>query len=536
MSDEPSDLTARGGPPWLDEAVERMLWRLRKAGAELEADDDLFLIAGPQHAAYPALIVRDRSITGIDVRVYLYLRQQAEGGGAGWSWRGYRKALADLGISRGTFALSLARLRLARWIALARRVRRKDGRWAGNLYLLFDEPQEVEDITKVDGEFLCWLGDVVAGHRDRRVRELAAEIIATIQIRAMRGAENPLRSGRDPLERRLMDQGLLLGGEEERTGFLKPDWRELRLRARASRKAGRGDDFRGGVTPLGDKHVSCQRGGTSGTTAVQATNPGRHDPHQRSDTSGITVKHETYQQGGTTGTTPSSKLEPGSLNDETGTCEPSSKFELGPIGSSSRSCRTTTTTTTGSISKPERSAIRARGRRRNPLAGLRWPRELSSQDRFLVGQVLLTVGEQHRQPVLDALRVRLEAVRRGAEPLRYPPHRYVRALCERVREGTFEPVAGATPVVFDEAAERPPLEGLEGEIRELRSRVASLEQLVESTPSEELQLLLGQQLHEARAKLEALLRRRQEASGEATEGTDDETDGDGDGGPAGPAR
>ncbi|HHQ42874.1 MAG TPA: hypothetical protein ENK20_11375 [Chromatiales bacterium] len=148
-------------------------------------------------------------------------------------------------------------------------------------------------------------------------------------------------------------------------------------------------------------------------------------------------------------------------------------------------------------------------RARDPLAGLRWPSGLSPQDRFLVGQVLLTVGEEHRQPVLDALRVRLDAVKRGAEPLRYPPHRYVRALCERVRQGTFEPVDGAVPVAFEAGMGKQAAGGgggREDALRELRSRIASLEQLIAGTPSEELRLLLGQQLREAKAELEALRR------------------------------
>ncbi len=512
MTDEPPVTAAAQDPPWLQEAVERMLWRLRKAGAELKDDDDLFLLGGPRHAAYPAHIVTDQGLTGTDVRVYLYLRQQAEGGGAGTAWQGYRKALADLGISRGTLALAIARLRLARWIALARRVRHPDGRWAGNLYVVFDEPREVEEITRIDDLYLEWVQEVVLGHRDRRARELAAETIAQIQKRLLEGSDNPLRSGLDPLQRHLIAQGLVMdprGGR--RAGPRGLTCREVRMGQQ--HRAGVLDAAKADKPPATGKHTSCQCGGTTGTTTAHAINPGRHNSHQRSNISGITVKHKTCHQGGTSGTTRSSSLEPGSPNEETNTCDPGSKFELGSVGSSSRSNKTTTTTTTTPPPDPERSAIRTRARRgvraRDPLAGLRWPSGLAPQDRFLVGQVLLTVGEEHRQPVLDALRVRLDAVKRGAEPLRYPPHRYVRALCERVRQGTFEPVDGAVPVAFEAGMGKQAAGGgggREDALRELRSRIASLEQLIAGTPSEELRLLLGQQLREAKAELEALRR------------------------------
>ncbi len=494
MTDEPTVTAAAQDPPWLQEAVERMLWRLRKAGAELKDDDDLFLFGGPRHAAYPAHIVTDQGLTGTDVRVYLYLRQQAEGGGAGTAWQGYRKALADLGISRGTLALAIARLRLARWIALARRVRHPDGRWAGNLYVVFDEPREVEEITRIDDLYLEWVQEVVLGHRDRRARGLAAETIAQIQKRLLEGSDNPLRSGLDPLQRHLIAQGLVMdprGGR--RQGFRALSSREMQVcREEES-----------------DKHVSCH-------TCVPTGNKPRNSAQSTlNDGSGAdgARKHISCQSPVPSGNDSAQTHKQGSENERPTTYDPGSKFELGSVGSSSRSYRTTTTTTTTPPPDPERSAIRARARGRaraaDPLAGLRWPSGLSPQDRFLVEQVLLTVGEEHRQPVLDALRVRLDAVKRGAEPLRYPPHRYVRALCERVRQGTFEPVDGAIPVAFEAAMGKQAAGGgggREDALRELRSRIASLEQLIAGTPSEELRLLLGQQLREAKAELEALRR------------------------------
>ena len=518
MSDETS--SEAGGTPWLDQAIERCLWRLRKEGEAVGQKDDLFLLAAPQHAAYPALIVRDPCVTATDVRVYLYLRQRIEAGGVdSLVWRGYRQAMAELDLSRATFASSLARLRLSRWMALCRQARRKDGRWLGNIYILFDEPQDVEVILRYDTGFLEWIRLVLYGHRDRLARRLAAEIVAGVLRNLDKHPDRPLAYDGDPLERRLESTEAIARREGNRFGIPMVDWASL------EKELGQ-DGENSSCAPRRRKQPPCRGAGSALDEMLQGSEFGLQESRQRGDRSAITVnesqkssldnaansKHGSCQLCDRSAITLGQRAESKSLNEESVTYDPSSKFELGPIGSSSsRSYRTTTTTTTTSPPDPERSAIRARarggGRVRDPLAGLRWPSGLSPQDRFLVGQVLLTVGEEHRQPVLDALRVRLDAVKRGADPLRYPPHRYVRALCERVREGTFEPVDGVVPVAFEAGMGKQAAGGgggREDALRELRSRIASLEQLIAGTPSEELRLLLGQQLREAKAELETL--------------------------------
>ena len=196
------------------------------------------------------------------------------------------------------------------------------------------------------------------------------------------------------------------------------------------------------------------------------------------------------------GQTPSSKIELGpdqpsskiELGGQVIEKQGSSKIELGDSGSSSSSNKTTTTTTTGDA-----------GEKDGPP--MRWPKMLTDNERRLIARWLKTIPGNYRQQVLDALELRLRAIEQGAPPLRYGPIPYLKRLCERVRDGTFEPVdlpeatkdaAGAA----EDGSGSPPAQA-----SALRGEIEALEQLARAASSDDTRDALRRQIQRLQARL-----------------------------------
>ena len=117
---------------------------------------------------------------------------------------------------------------------------------------------------------------------------------------------------------------------------------------------------------------------------------------------------------------------------------------------------------------------------------LAWPAILDPNNRALVKMQLVTVPNQYRQPVLDALAAKLAAIASGAsKPLNYGILPYTRRLCELAVAGKLNPVSVVIPNQQENANTAPPdgagigveLRILEGQLSSLSNEVRHLEQL-----------------------------------------------------------
>lgn len=279
--------------------------------------------------------------------------------------------------SRATLARSLAILRLTRWITLHRRVRDAKGRWRGNVYILHDEPLPLADTLHLDPEYMGFLREATT-HRHRRVQTVAREVQLTIEEDI--GAGWNVTAPEPALERRAAAVQAL-------------------------------DEFRTGNTAEGTRrYFSLTK--ESLFRLYLARRQGASNAPASSTPAPVQNLHSVSVPGASEA--PRSESGPGLQPLESVS---SSNFEL-PYCSSNNNYTTTTTTDGADAELP-----------------LAFPEALSSNECQLASLYLRRVPEVRRQAVLDALAHRLKAIARGAPLLVYGAVPYLKALCERARNG-----------------------------------------------------------------------------------------------------
>ncbi|MDN3519106.1 STY4528 family pathogenicity island replication protein [Aquisalimonas lutea] len=90
--------------------------------------------------------------------------------------------------SKPTIAVSVAMLRITRWLCLYERVRDEKGRYRGNVYALHDEPVSVAEAMELDEGYVAFL-ESMCRHNHRRVRRTAQAVLATIQAELIAGSD-----------------------------------------------------------------------------------------------------------------------------------------------------------------------------------------------------------------------------------------------------------------------------------------------------------------------------------------------------------
>ncbi len=363
--------------------VEASLEQQLANGRETSKDPHALLFLGNWHEAFPVLVFQDPVLESVDRNTWAVLKISTHGHKA-VAFPSYEQLCRTGNIgSRATLARSLAILRLTRWITLHRRVRDAKGRWRGNVYILHDEPLPLADTLHLDPEYMGFLREATT-HRHRRVQTVAREVLLTIE--ADIGAGRDVTAPEPALERRAAAVQAL---DEFRTGNTAEGTRryfsltkESLFRLYLARRQGVSN------APASSTPAPVQN--------LHAPSTSQGNPSPRSDT------------------------EPGLQPIEN---HSSSNFEL-PC-SSSYINTTTTTTTDGADAE----------------LTLAFPEALSSNERQLASLYLRRVPEARRQAVLDALAHRLKAIARGAPPLVYGAIPYLKALCERARNGTLDDVA-----------------------------------------------------------------------------------------------
>ena len=409
---------------------------------------DGLLFLGAWHDAYPAILVRDPSLTDSAKVHLLYLMQEARQNPHGAiTLPSVEQTTRVLRQSRGTVIRDRTLLRVTRWITLCQRIREPSGRFAGSIYAINGEPASLADAIHLDDGYMELLEQAAAGHYDPAVKAAAHGALEAI--------DRDVAAGRDPMD--------------------SPDVASRRLTAAETLVRGHGSFYAlflddvgrppAGEPPgeqAGEAHRSMEPAMDSGPR-VQNLDPGRSKSEPRPPGPGFEPRPE--KRG--------SNPEPGQQLTER---ESGSEFEPGSSNSSSSKKRTTTGEQSDRGSKSERP--------------LRWPEQLDANHRRLVQRVLRDDAppEQH-QRLIDALAARLSAADR---PVRSPVS-YVAALCRRLRSGDFRPVAPDQ----DLQERRMERARLQGEVR-------ALQRLLGVATSEPQRASLNQQLASTQARIDTL--------------------------------
>jgi hypothetical protein len=162
---------------------------LARGGSTSAADALLFL--GTTHHAFPVLVVQDPVLEPVDKLVWMVVYQSARGTGSKAVFPSYADIARFANVSSSsTVSRAMAILRATRWLSLCARGRDTNGRFAGNVYALHDEPLPLADALHLDPGYMAFLQEA-ANHHHARVRRVIAGVSESLDA--------DIREGRDVL-------------------------------------------------------------------------------------------------------------------------------------------------------------------------------------------------------------------------------------------------------------------------------------------------------------------------------------------------
>jgi hypothetical protein len=151
----------------------------------------------------------DNALEPVDIVTWQIIRIHADASKV-VAFPSYTDLMRAVRVSRATIARALAVLRLTRWLPLCAALRDADGRFAGHVYALTDEPLPLADALDIDAGYVEFI-EHVQRHRSAHVRSLARDAFASIETAAIApaGADlAPVRIGEHLMHR--LDQMLHL--------------------------------------------------------------------------------------------------------------------------------------------------------------------------------------------------------------------------------------------------------------------------------------------------------------------------------------
>lgn len=173
---------------------------------------DAFLFSGNRHESVPRALFLDPRLTPLERNAWQVIRMQLTEDGltAFPTYEQLRPFLASMPCtaraSTETVARALTLLRLTRWLSLVRRRRDPiNGRMAGNVYVLHDEPLTPFEAMQLDTEYLGLVSDALT-HASKAIQRVGQYTLQEIHHDPLlRGRSLPTRLQR--LIERLGDQG-----------------------------------------------------------------------------------------------------------------------------------------------------------------------------------------------------------------------------------------------------------------------------------------------------------------------------------------
>jgi len=346
------------------------------------------LFLGNWHESFPRLIFEDPILEPVDRNVWAAIRLKSSNNRA-TSFPSYEELQASCNISgKATIARAIAILRATRWITLCKRVR-KNGRNAGNVYALHDEPLPLPDTMFLDTEYVPFLEKAAATHHHPRAREVCRAVLETIETDV--GMNRDIMAPESGLNRRAEALNTLEQVSTPETGVLSKEDLGQRFYSRVQKL---NPAFQGSKTEPGEKPQGS-----------------KIEPWDEN------VQHIEKQENPFMGHAREAREE-----------GKSSIIELRSSSSSSNKHSTTTTS-------------------------LRFPEEMSENNRRIAVMYLKKIPEHRHQAVLDALDVKFQAIKQGGGRWRYGPIPYLRKLCNAVLEGTFVEIPATTQRKAQESRE-----------------------------------------------------------------------------------
>jgi hypothetical protein len=147
------------------------------------SDSSQLVFVGNWQDPCPRRLLFDPGLEPVDIVTWQVMRIHADPRQM-TAFPAYPELMRAIRVSRATIARALAVLRLTRWLPLCTALRDTEGRFAGHVYALNDEPLPLAETLGVDGGYVRFV-EQACGHRSAHVRRLAQGTLETLRADAI---------------------------------------------------------------------------------------------------------------------------------------------------------------------------------------------------------------------------------------------------------------------------------------------------------------------------------------------------------------
>lgn len=145
-------------------------------------DQSQLVFVGNWQDPCPRRLLFDADLEPVDIVTWQIVRVFADPSRA-VAFPSYADLMRSVRVSRATIARALAVLRLTRWLPLCASLRHADGRFAGHVYALNDEPLPLPETLKLDAGFIPFV-EQARCHRSLHVQRLATGTLEALEAEA----------------------------------------------------------------------------------------------------------------------------------------------------------------------------------------------------------------------------------------------------------------------------------------------------------------------------------------------------------------
>ena len=214
----------------LDELDKRIQVSTKQVRGDSKVGHDALLFLNTRYESFPVAIQQETLISSNAKSVYnnlwIWAKTKQASSIPASLFPGYDWINRATGLERATIASSLTQLRLQRYLTLHQKVRKENGRFVGNDYILNDEPMSMSDTLSLDNEYVTFVQKSLK-HRHQRVEHLAQMAFMSINHHIQR-LDDPFRpaSQIEKVEARQQANQIIqqrLFPEESRPGLPEPE-------------------------------------------------------------------------------------------------------------------------------------------------------------------------------------------------------------------------------------------------------------------------------------------------------------------------
>jgi len=155
-----------------------------------QQDRSQLVFVGNWQDPCPRRLLFDPNLEPVDIVTWQVVRVYADPHQVA-AFPSYTELMTALRVSRATVARALAVLRLTRWLPLCAALRDAEGRFAGHVYALNDEPLPLPETLRIDAGYVQFV-EQAQGHRSAHVNRLAKTTLDALHASATEPAGTAL--------------------------------------------------------------------------------------------------------------------------------------------------------------------------------------------------------------------------------------------------------------------------------------------------------------------------------------------------------